>query len=123
MLNKAHGYFILFFNCFGCCCIDDNLGGDNFHSVYSDGTLVVNGQQPQRLGEAIADPEANGSAHTQLRWDVNNSRIYQAREFGNNGKPIRDIDFTSPTFKNGVYGQGTLHLINILGLKIWQVAA
>jgi len=44
------------------------------------------------------DPQATGP-HTVLQWD--GDRIYQAREYGKNGVPIRDIDFTHPTFPNG----------------------
>jgi len=80
------------------------LEGDKIgkvHSIYGDGTKVMKGQQPKRLGQAIADPEAMGSEHTQLRWDDINNRIYQGREFNNEGNPVRDIDFTAPTSPNG----------------------
>ncbi|WP_437586874.1 DUF6531 domain-containing protein [Sorangium sp. So ce1000] len=70
------------------------------HSRYADGTLVMKGEQPPRLGEARPDPNAQG-AHSQLRWDGINNRVYQAREFNDAGQPVRDIDFTSPTFPNG----------------------
>ena len=70
------------------------------HSVYGDGTPVYEGQEPPRLGEAKPDPDAMGP-HSRLRWDVNNQRVYQAREFDVNGNPVRDIDFTNPTFPNG----------------------
>lgn len=33
--------------------------------------------------------------------DLKNNRIYQGREFDAAGKPVRDIDFTAPTFPNG----------------------
>ncbi|XYH97339.1 DUF6531 domain-containing protein [Sorangium sp. So ce1128] len=70
------------------------------HSRYADGTLVMKGEQPPRLGAARPDPSAQG-AHSQLRWDDKNNRVYQAREFDDTGQPVRDIDFTSPTFPNG----------------------
>lgn len=71
-----------------------------FHSRYADGTLVTKEQRPPRLGGAKPDPEAQG-AHSQLRWDNYNQKVYQAREFNELGQPIRDIDFTSPTYPNG----------------------
>ena len=49
-------------------------------------------------GRAIPDQEAQGEAHTQLGTRDSKSqpgkRYKQAREFDNNGKPIRDVDFT-----------------------------
>ena len=74
--------------------------GGKIHSVYEDGKQVLAGQQPPRLGAAKPMPGAEGS-HTQLRWDTKNNRVYQGREFDSNGNPVRDIDFTSPTFPNG----------------------
>jgi hypothetical protein len=74
--------------------------GGKVHSVYEDGTQVLAGQQPPRLGAAKPTPGAEGS-HTQLRWDTKNNRVYQGREFDSNGNPVRDLDFTSPTFPNG----------------------
>ena len=70
------------------------------HSRYADGTLVLKNQQPPRLGESRPDPNALGP-HSQLRYDTYNQRIYQAREFDESGQPVRDIDFTSPTYPNG----------------------
>jgi hypothetical protein len=73
------------------------------HSRYADGTPVFEEQEPNRLpsgNKPLPDINANGS-HSQLRWDIINNRIYQAREFDANGYPIRDIDFTSPTYRNG----------------------
>lgn len=70
------------------------------HSRYGDKTPVYKGHEPPRLGEAKPDPQAEG-AHTLLRWDNVNQRVYQGREFDNKGQPVRDIDFTSPTFPNG----------------------
>jgi RHS repeat-associated protein len=71
-------------------------------SIYEDGTKVTKTQHPPRLGNALPTKEANGAAHTQLRWDIANKRVYQAREFNAQGLPVRDIDFTAPTFPNGV---------------------
>src|ERR1700722_9843209 len=73
------------------------------HSVYGDGVRVCDGQQPRRLGlpEASFNPAANGAPHSVLRWDRVNQRVYQAREFGPGNVPLRDIDFTNPTFPNG----------------------
>jgi hypothetical protein len=76
-------------------------GGGKVHSVYADGVKVMEGQQPPRLGEAVADPAAGGTAHTQLRMDNVNGRVYQGREFNAEGRPVRDIDFTAPTYPNG----------------------
>lgn len=72
-------------------------------SVYADGTRVYDGHQPPRLGAPVNsfDPAANGKLHTVLRWDHVNGRIYQGREFGAGNIPIRDIDFTNPTYPNG----------------------
>ncbi|HBL15074.1 MAG TPA: hypothetical protein DD379_27515 [Cyanobacteria bacterium UBA11162] len=70
------------------------------HSRYADGTPVLKHQRPPRFGEPKPDPNAVG-AHSRLRWDTHNKRIYQAREFDVNGQPVRDIDFTSPTYPNG----------------------
>jgi Rrf2 family iron-sulfur cluster assembly transcriptional regulator len=62
--------------------------GGKVHSVYEDGTQVLAGQQPPRLGAAKPTPGAEGS-HTQLRWDTKNNRVYQGREFDSNGNPVR----------------------------------
>ncbi|MDJ1174084.1 hypothetical protein [Roseofilum capinflatum] len=73
------------------------------HARYADGTPVFAGQEPKRLlggNRPLPDPRAIGP-HSQLRWDTINHRIYQAREFDANGYPVRDIDFTSPTYRNG----------------------
>jgi len=72
------------------------------HSVYGDGTKVFEGQSPGKIRGI--DPEARGFAHTVLKWDglaPLRSRIYKARTFGADGIPIKDIDFTAPTFPNG----------------------
>ena len=70
------------------------------HARYEDGTPVYEDEQPPRLGSTKPDEDAEG-AHCQLRWDDQNKRVYQGREFDDSGKPVRDIDFTSPTFPNG----------------------
>ncbi len=70
-----------------------------YHSVYGDGTLVPEGQQPPRM---TFDPDPNAvGPHTRLRWDPVNRRVYQGREFNQNGIPVRDIDMTNPTYPNG----------------------
>lgn len=67
-----------------------------YHSVYSDGRLIVEGSQPPRIqGPQSLEP------HSVLRWDRTNKRVYQAREYGLDGAPVRDIDFTNPTYPNG----------------------
>jgi hypothetical protein len=80
-------------------------GGRKVHSKYADGTPVYEGEQPPRLGEPKPKPDNNGrlpeGEHSQLRWDEKNGRIYQAREFDQNGNPVRDVDFTSPTYPSG----------------------
>ena len=68
-----------------------------------------NGQRPSSPGAAfpdralsrtehgtpIPDPEAEGSAHTQLGKQEGRRGSYpQAREFDKRGQPVRDIDFT-----------------------------
>lgn len=68
------------------------------HSRYSDGTPVLEGQQPPRISGP--DPAAAG-AHSVLRHDAVNNRTYQGREFDAAGYPVRDVDFTNPTFPNG----------------------
>jgi hypothetical protein len=73
-------------------------GGPKVHSKYADGTPVLEGQQPARLPTG-PDSAAEGP-HTRLRWDHVNNRVYQGREFSNGG-PVRDIDFTSPTYPSG----------------------
>lgn len=61
----------------------------------------MKGERPARLGVAKPDKDATGYAHTQLRMDMKNKRVYQGREFNAAGQPVRDIDFTAPTFPNG----------------------
>lgn len=81
--------------------------GPRHHSIYDDGHLVPARGEPPRLPEG-PDPRAEG-AHTRLRWDAQtlsrsgpgNGRVYQGREFDLNGNPVRDIDFTSPTYPSG----------------------
>src|SRR5487761_1316434 len=68
-------------------------------SIYADGSQVFEGQQPPRISGP--DPKATGP-HSRLRVDVANQRTYQAREFDVAGNPVRDIDFTNPTYPNGV---------------------
>lgn len=65
------------------------------HSRYADGRIVFNGQKPPRIYGP--DPEAI-SSHSVLRWDIRNNRIYQMREYDAAGFPVRDVDFTNPTF-------------------------
>ncbi|MCG8420235.1 MAG: hypothetical protein MJE77_20070, partial [Proteobacteria bacterium] len=73
-------------------------GGPAVRSVYSDGTRVLQGQQPPRIRGP--EPSAQGP-HSVLRRDTANNRVYQAREFDAAGNPVRDVDFTNPTFPNG----------------------
>jgi hypothetical protein len=47
------------------------------------------------------DPDAGTNPHTRLRRDTINKRIYQARTFGDDGVPLKDIDFTVPTRPDG----------------------
>lgn len=68
-------------------------------SRYADGTPVLDGQQPPRI--TGPDPAAAGRPHSVLRRDRINRRLYQAREFDAAGHPVRDIDFTNPTFPTG----------------------
>jgi hypothetical protein len=72
-------------------------------SIYADGTRVYEGQQPPRLPDydRSFDPAAQGTPHSVLRWDRVHGRVYQAREYGAGNTPMRDIDFTNPTFPNG----------------------
>ncbi len=68
------------------------------HSRYPDGTLVYEGQQPGKVkGPAVG---AEGP-HTVLARDPVNGRTYKAREYDGNGNPVRDIDFTIPTYPSG----------------------
>lgn len=72
-------------------------------SVYSDGLPVYDGQEPPRLPAYHRgfDPAAGGTPHSVLRWDRINLRVYQAREYGQDNLPIRDVDFTNPTYPDG----------------------
>jgi hypothetical protein len=72
--------------------------GPRIRSKYADNTPVYQGQQPPRIRGP--DPAAQGG-HSVLRHDTVNNRIYQAREFDAAGHPVRDIDFTNPTYPNG----------------------
>jgi hypothetical protein len=36
-----------------------------------------------------------------VRWDRVNGRVYQTREYDEHGFPVKDVDFTNPTFPNG----------------------
>jgi hypothetical protein len=72
---------------------------DPVHSRYPDGTPVHEGDQPRKV--TGPDPAADGAPHTVLKVDNVNNRIYKAREYGEGGTPVRDIDFTHPTYPNG----------------------
>jgi hypothetical protein len=72
--------------------------GPQIRSKYADHTPVYQGQQPARIKGP--DPAAQG-AHSVLRHDTVNNRLYQAREFDAADHPVRDIDFTNPTYPNG----------------------
>jgi hypothetical protein len=77
---------------------------ENIHSMYEDGTPVLEGEEPSRLpskGYAPKEDENALGAHSRLRWDEKNKRIYQSREFNDSGNPVQDIDFTIPIGKNG----------------------
>lgn len=67
-----------------------------YHSRYPDGTPVFEGQQPSKVGGPLSE-----APHSVIKWDKKNRRIYKAREYGQDGVPIRDIDFTNPTFGSG----------------------
>jgi hypothetical protein len=73
-------------------------------SIYADGTFVYEGQQPLRI--VGPDPAASSTPHSVIRWDRVNGRVYQAREYGMNNQPIRDLDFTNPTYPNGTMRTG-----------------
>jgi RHS repeat-associated protein len=75
------------------------LQGCPIHSRYPDGTPVYRSGRPGKIQGP--DPAADGAPHTVLRWDDANNRVYKAREFGEGGVPVKDIDFTHPTFPNG----------------------
>src|SRR5436309_2725213 len=74
------------------------------HSVYGDGTIVYEGKQPPRI--AGPDPAAQGAPHTVLQWDPIHGRVYKGREFATGNRPVRDVDFTNPTYPNGVVRPG-----------------
>lgn len=69
------------------------------HSAYADGTPVYEGQQPPRVRGP--DAAVGGAPDTVLGWDVVNRRVYQGREYRPGNVPIRDIDFTNPTYPDG----------------------
>lgn len=73
------------------------------YAVYADATPVFDTQRPPRLGSPTSsfDPNAFGRPHAVIRWDWVNRRIYQAREYGSGNIPVRDIDFTNPTYPDG----------------------
>jgi hypothetical protein len=72
---------------------------DKVHSRYPDGVVVLEGQQPGKIRGP--DPAAEGAPHTMLKMDETNNRVYKAREYAEGGVPVRDIDFTHPTYPNG----------------------
>jgi hypothetical protein len=80
-------------------------GKPRFHSRYADQTPVFEGQQPPRISGP--DPMAKGP-HTVLRNDLINKRVYKGREFDVAGNPVRDVDFTNPTYPNGAPRLGHL---------------
>ena len=69
------------------------------HSRYADGTSVLQGQEPARI--TGPDPSAAGTTHSVVGWDHVNQRVYQLREYNENGEPVCDVDFTNPTFPSG----------------------
>jgi RHS repeat-associated protein len=69
------------------------------HSRYPDGKPVLEGRQPGKIKGP--DTNAEGRAHTRVQWDESNSRVYKARQYDPGGVPVRDIDFTHPTFPDG----------------------
>jgi hypothetical protein len=69
------------------------------HARYADGLPVFDGDEPPRISGP--DPLAAGRAHSVIRWDWVNGRIYQLREFDARGWPVRDVDFTNPTYPSG----------------------
>lgn len=79
--------------------------GPQYRSIYNDGTLIIDGQQPARFGNYQPDAAATG-AHSRVRFDTVNGRVYQLREFNAAGSPVRDIDFTNPTYPNGTSRPG-----------------
>jgi len=69
------------------------------HSRYQDGTPVYDGEEPPHLDATrvpMPDPAAESVPHSRLRWDTINGRVYQSRQFRENGVPEHDIDFTRP---------------------------
>jgi hypothetical protein len=74
------------------------------HSVYADGTFVYAGRQSGRI--TGPDAAAAGTPHSVLRWDTVHKRVYQAREYTLRNQPLRDIDFTNPTYGNGTMRPG-----------------
>jgi hypothetical protein len=78
-------------------------GRPSVHSRYADDTLVYEGQQPPRVEGPVSGAQG---PHTALRWDVLNRKIYQGREYDAFGNPVRDIDFTNPTYPGGASHPG-----------------
>ena len=76
-----------------------SVAPNSVHSRYSDGTPVFEGQQPGKVKGP--NTEAAGAPHSQIQWDYDNGRIYKAREYGADGIPVRDIDFTHQTYPSG----------------------
>ena len=72
---------------------------EKIHSQFPDGIAVHEGQQPSKIRGP--NPAAKGFPHTVLKVDTVNNRIYKAREYREGGVPVRDIDFTHPTYPNG----------------------
>jgi hypothetical protein len=77
--------------------------GPRIHSRYADNRPVYEGQEPPRIKRP--DPAAEGP-HSVIRYDPINGRIYQTREFDAAGHPVRDVDFTNPTYPNGTVRPG-----------------
>jgi hypothetical protein len=78
------------------------------HSRYADGTPVYAGQQPARNLPVQIEPNPNpgGNLRTRDRYDAYNERVYQTREYNDEGMRTRDIDYTNPTYPNGTLRPG-----------------
>jgi hypothetical protein len=73
-----------------------------YKAFFSDNTLVAEDDWPDHLEDPLTAYNAGKrNARVESRMTKKTNRLYQERHYDQHGYPVKDIDYTSPTDKEG----------------------
>jgi hypothetical protein len=72
-----------------------------YESIFADGTLVRNDEHPQRLPQPTWEYVKLHMGPRIEKRIMQNGRVFQERYYNEKGYPVKDVDYTSPTFPDG----------------------